>query len=77
MDFKGQGARFSNVPGRVQAGLKTSVKNDSFWSETVGSRLGEPGGTPYPNQELPGEPPSAVFLVTSGGSAIHVFLALY
>ena len=48
MDLNGQGARFSNVPGRVQAGLKTSVKNDSFWSETVGSRLGEPGGTPQP-----------------------------
>ena len=48
MDFKGQGAHFSNVPGRVQAGLKTSVENDIFWSETVGSRLGEPGGTPQP-----------------------------
>ena len=48
MDFKGQGARFSNVPGRVQAGLKTGVENDIFWSETVGSRLGEPGGTPQP-----------------------------
>ena len=41
-----QGARFSNVPGRVQAGLKTCVENDIFWSETVGSRLGKPGGTP-------------------------------
>ena len=48
MDLNGQGARFSNVLGRVQAGLKKSVKNDSFWSETVGSRLGEPGGTPQP-----------------------------
>ena len=46
MDFKGQGARFSNVAGRVQAGPKTSVENDIFWSETVGSRLGEPGKPP-------------------------------
>ena len=48
IDFNGQGARFSDVPGRVQAGLKTGVENDIFWSETVGSRLGEPGGTPQP-----------------------------
>ena len=27
----------------------------------------------HPNQELPGEPPSAVFLVASRGSAIHAF----
>ena len=53
MDFKGQGARFSNVPGRVQAGLKTGVENDIFWSETVGSRLGEPGGTPQPRITRP------------------------
>ena len=28
-------------------GLKTGVKNDIFWSE-IGSRFGEPGGTPPP-----------------------------
>ena len=30
---------------RGEPGLKTGVKNDTFWSK-IGSAFGEPGGTP-------------------------------
>ena len=35
---------------RGEPGLKTSVKNDNYWSK-IGSAFGEPGGTPPP--EIP------------------------
>ena len=69
-------ARFSNVPGRVQAGLKTGVENDIFWSETAGSRLGEPGGTPQPRIARRTTLYGFLALVASRGSEIHVFLVL-
>ena len=42
---------------RGEPGLKTSVKNDNFWSK-IGSAFGEPGGTPPPKiPEMPPLPP--------------------
>ena len=41
--------------------MKTGVKNDIFWSE-IGSRFGEPGGTPPPRVPRSTPPGSSTFV---------------
>ena len=57
---------------RGEPGLKTSVKNDNFWSK-IGPAFGEPGGTPPPKiPEIP--PPSPLRAKAQGTEELQFYV---